>query len=56
MNPFERMQLQQTRRAFLGRAATGVGSIALASLMNPLGALAATKSKPTPQADKCVEC
>lgn len=52
MNPFERMQLQQTRRAFLGRAATGVGSIALASLMNPLGALAAAKTSPKPQTDK----
>ena len=26
---------QQTRRAFLGRAAQGVGKIALASLLNP---------------------
>ena len=26
---------QQTRRAFLGRAATGLGSVALASLLNP---------------------
>jgi uncharacterized protein (DUF1501 family) len=27
--------LQQTRRAFLGQAATGIGSMALASLLNP---------------------
>ena len=52
MNPFERMQLQQTRRAFLGRAATGVGSIALASLIKPFTALAGSKTNPKPQADK----
>jgi hypothetical protein len=43
MNPFERMQLQHTRRTFLSRTAAGVGSIALASLLRPLGALAAEK-------------
>src|SRR6478735_7557313 len=52
MNPFERMQLQQTRRAFLGRAATGVGSIALASLMSPIAALAAGRPTSKPQAGK----
>ena len=35
MNPIERFQLQETRRQFLGRAATGIGSVALASLLNP---------------------
>jgi hypothetical protein len=35
MNLFEKMRLLQTRRAFLGRAATGLGSVALASLLNP---------------------
>ncbi len=52
MNPFEQMQLRQTRRAFLGRAATGVGAMALASLMSPLAALAAAKPGPKPQSDK----
>src|SRR5581483_9068305 len=52
MNPFERIQLQQTRRAFLGRAATGVGSIALASLMSPFKALAAARPAPKPLSDK----
>src|SRR5688500_18880322 len=38
---------QQTRRAFLGRTAHGVGKLALASLLSPamLPALAAEKSK-----------
>jgi hypothetical protein len=35
MNLFENWGLEQTRRAFLGRAATGIGSFALASLLNP---------------------
>jgi len=35
MNPFEFWRLQQTRRSFLGRAAMGIGSAALASLLNP---------------------
>jgi hypothetical protein len=43
MNPFERMQLQYTRRTFLSRTAAGVGSIALASLLKPFAALAADK-------------
>jgi len=43
MNPFERMQLQYTRRTFLSRTAAGVGSIALASLLKPLAALAVDK-------------
>src|SRR6185369_8237429 len=43
MNPFEFWRLQQTRRSFLGRAAMGIGSAALASLLNP-EVLAAGKS------------
>jgi hypothetical protein len=35
MTPFQRYALQQTRRAFLGRAALGLGGAALASLLNP---------------------
>jgi len=35
MNPHQHIALQQTRRAFLGRAAGGIGSMALASLLNP---------------------
>lgn len=35
MNPIEHFQLEQTRRQFLGRAATGIGTVALASLLNP---------------------
>src|SRR5712664_3440020 len=35
MNPFDQYKLALTRRSFLGRAATGVGSVALASLLNP---------------------
>ncbi|GMV95196.1 MAG: hypothetical protein AMXMBFR82_49740 [Candidatus Hydrogenedentota bacterium] len=35
MNPIERLQLEQTRRQFLGRAATGIGTVALANLLNP---------------------
>jgi hypothetical protein len=36
---------QQTRRAFLGRTAQGVGKLALASLLNPLIIRAAAKTK-----------
>ncbi len=32
---FDQYKLNLTRRAFLGRAATGIGSVALASLLNP---------------------
>src|SRR4051794_23759642 len=35
MNVFRQFALDHTRRAFLGRAATGIGSLALASLMDP---------------------
>jgi Protein of unknown function (DUF1501) len=34
MHPFESFPLRQTRRAFLGRATTGIGSVALAALLN----------------------
>jgi hypothetical protein len=43
MNPFEKFAQQETRRQFLGRTARGMGSIALASLLNP-AALASTMS------------
>jgi len=35
MHPFEAESLQQTRRQFLGKTATGIGTAALASLLNP---------------------
>jgi hypothetical protein len=35
MNPIQQHLLRETRRYFLGRAATGVGTAALASLLNP---------------------
>lgn len=35
MNPFESFSRQLNRRTFLGRASTGVGTLALASLLNP---------------------
>ncbi|MBA4149319.1 MAG: DUF1501 domain-containing protein [Verrucomicrobia bacterium] len=40
MDIFEQIRLQQNRRAFLSRAAMGVGGLALSSLLNPLAALA----------------
>ncbi|MEK7674276.1 MAG: DUF1501 domain-containing protein [Verrucomicrobiota bacterium] len=48
MNPFELFKLQQTRRTFLGQTATGIGSLALASLLNPL-LMAAGKSNLKPE-------
>jgi len=45
MMTFEQMKLRMTRRAFFGRAATGVGSIALGSLLNPGALLAAEKTE-----------
>src|SRR5438309_4514484 len=44
MNPLERLLLQQTRRTFLSRTATSIGSIALASMLNPRTLLAAGKN------------
>jgi hypothetical protein len=35
MNPFQEHALQETRRYFFGRAAAGIGSVALGSLLNP---------------------
>ncbi len=35
MNPYERYQLELTRRQFFGRTARGIGGLALASLLNP---------------------
>jgi hypothetical protein len=35
VNSVEHFQLEQTRRQFIGRAATGIGTVALASLLNP---------------------
>ncbi|MBP8257365.1 MAG: twin-arginine translocation signal domain-containing protein, partial [Opitutaceae bacterium] len=35
MHPFESCSQAITRRTFLGRSATGIGSLALASLLNP---------------------
>ncbi|HUR55862.1 MAG TPA: DUF1501 domain-containing protein [Gemmataceae bacterium] len=37
MNPVRELQLALTRRHFFGRAATGIGTVALASLLNPKG-------------------
>ena len=36
MHPFSQFKLQQSRRVFLGRAASGIGSVALAALFNPV--------------------
>ena len=45
MNPFREQQLLQTRRQFFGKAAVGIGTAALASLLNPsLFAAAAAES------------
>ena len=35
MNPIHEQALLQTRRHFFGRSATGIGTAALASLLNP---------------------
>ena len=35
MNPLREAQLVETRRHFFGRAAGGIGTAALASLLNP---------------------
>ncbi len=43
MDPLWEHRLQQTRRQFFGRAATGIGTAALASLLNPSDASAATR-------------
>jgi uncharacterized protein (DUF1501 family) len=47
MNPLQENALHHTRRHFLGRTATGIGTAALASLLNPqLFAAEATNSDP----------
>ncbi len=43
MNILESMQLRQNRRTFLGRAASGLGAAALASMINPLKAFGSVK-------------
>jgi len=35
MNPLQQLQRHQTRRQFFGRTATGIGTAALASILNP---------------------
>ena len=35
MNPFAQYALQQTRRYFFGQTAAGIGTAALASVLNP---------------------
>ena len=35
MDPYIELQLLQTRRQFLSRGARGIGTLALASLLNP---------------------
>jgi hypothetical protein len=35
MIPFEQIQLEQSRRTFLGRSSTGLGALALSSLLTP---------------------
>jgi len=42
MNPLRESQLIETRRHFFGRAATGIGTAALASLLNPSPSFAKT--------------
>ncbi len=45
MHPFESYSQALTRRAFLGRSAAGIGSLALANLLNPLLLRAAGQSE-----------
>src|SRR5437870_4898051 len=47
MIEFDPLRLRLTRRSFLGRTATGVGSLALASLLNPSLLSAAEVEKAT---------
>ena len=46
MTPLDHIRLQLNRRSFLHQTAAGLGSIALATLLNPAGALAAAAAKP----------
>ena len=45
MHPFESYSQALTRRAFLGRSAAGIGTLALANLLNPLLLRAAGQSE-----------
>ncbi len=45
MHPWQALQLEQTRRHFLGRLSTGLGTAALASLLNPASRGAATTAQ-----------
>src|SRR5580700_6379982 len=47
MNPLDRRRLLLTRRHFFGRSAAGIGTVALASLLNPK--LFADPPQPTPR-------
>ena len=51
MNPIRESQLVETRRHFFGRAATGIGTAALASLLNP-ELMAAPKASPYAAPDR----
>ena len=42
MTPYDRLQLDLTRRQFFSRTAHGIGGMALASLLNPFGRAAAS--------------
>ncbi|MGA2065068.1 MAG: DUF1501 domain-containing protein [Thermoguttaceae bacterium] len=46
MNISEWTRIRQSRRAFLGRASTGIGGAALAALMNPSAGLLAAAAEP----------
>ncbi len=49
MNDQEKFQLQLSRRTFLGRTASGMGSLALASMLNPALLSAAENANPANQ-------
>jgi hypothetical protein len=51
MNAIEQLRLQVTRRAFLGRSGAGIGTMALASLLNP-GLLSATPTTMSAAGDR----
>ena len=52
MTPLEHIRREQTRRSFLRQTAAGLGSIALASLLNPASALAAGRATAKPSRDR----
>jgi hypothetical protein len=47
MNAFESLRMQMSRRYFFNRSATGLGAVALGSILNP-NLFAATRSSPIP--------